>query len=177
MINGQEILNGLLEKRVTIETEHADIETEFQRIAERKANVVERLNAIDIVIKEFNGNIGEEMKLADRIGEIVEANDSEGATDKTDSEPFELKPKQNGHKPRKKRQGGLKNTARKKFNELPNEFTKNDLADILIREHPELKGKVNENTLRGVVLRLVQDGQAKIKTPSVGPVPQLYEKI
>lgn len=46
-----------MEKRATIENERPKIEAEFERIAKKKADYENRLSAIDIVIKEFGGDV------------------------------------------------------------------------------------------------------------------------
>jgi hypothetical protein len=84
-----------------------------------------------------------------------------------------------GHKPRvpKRRRRGLLNTARENFDDLPQVFTKYDVVKILVREHPELNGTMNDSSLRGVLGGLAEQEFIKIKIPAQGIEPQVYEKI
>ncbi len=179
MTNSQQILDGLLERRSSLENERPRIEAEFERINQKKTDLEQRLSAIDIVIKEFGGSIAS-ISFAQGNGQpsvISEQSNKNSSDVKTDAE-FTHTPNE-GVKTTilKRERRGMKTTAREFFGELPNEYTKNHVAKILIREHTELKGKVNENTLRGVVMQFIESGAARIKTPASGTSPQIYEKV
>lgn len=192
MTDGQQTLNGLLEMQALLESEGANIEMEFQRIAQKKSEHEQKLSALAIVIEMFGANNETENQDGQTAEQTVAESQSADSATESIPEPnngnsekgesdlhFELKPKENGHKPIRKQKArrGLKQTARDFFNELPNEYTKIDLMKILTREHPELKGKVNENTMTGIMKQFIRSGDARIKNRSKGKVLQVYEKV
>lgn len=173
MINGQEILNSLKEKRATIENERPKIEAEFERINRKKADLESRLSAIDIVIKEFGGANSSTENQTEPISSQPSDELNEDVAPTTD---FELKPKENGHNGGDKRPYGLKQVARLRLSEVSNEFTKHDIVKVLLNSNENLT-EINDNTLSGVMRDLVDKGVARIKTPASGTTPQIYEKV
>lgn len=184
MLDGQAVLHTLKEKQAKLAKELDEIKAEIQRLSDKEAVIGEKLKSFDVVIESFDGETTViEAKASAQISEPESQNGNAPDTvnetpteqNESESEPFELQPKVNGHKPKRIR--GLKETARKRFNELPNQYTKEDVAEILTKEYPQLNGTVNDNTLTGIMRDLVDLGKATIKTPSTGKTKQVYEKV
>lgn len=171
MVNALDILTGLLEKRATIERERSRVEAEYERACLRKQAFEDNLASLDSVIKMFK-----ETEQLESDTQPIDKINNEAETDNGNKPVFHLKANENGHRPKRQRVG-LNRTARNFFGELPTEYTKNNVAEILIREHPELNGKVNENTLRSVIKQFIDSKEARIKTPASGTSPQIYEKV
>lgn len=197
MLNGQQTLDGLLVKRAELESEQPKIEAEYQRIIKLKTDLEHKLSALDVVIQLFDASEGEQAQYSGVVEQNTsgtakielsiaetENNSEEKSPENPDKLPqvldFELSSNGNGHHPNtesQRRPRGLGKTAKTFFGELPHNYTKADLEKILVREHPGLNGKVNENTLSGLMRDLVDDGLAIVKSPASGTRQQVYEKV
>ncbi len=142
------ILNALQAKRAELETTRPTLEAEFERIAKRKRDLDDAIEALDVVIRQFGGTVSS-TETPQRVSAKNENQDDAHI--------------------------GLKALARRYVNELPTQFTKNDV-EALIHERREGMVKLNPNTLAGVLRDLCDRGLARIKIPSVGRSPQVYER-
>lgn len=202
MLDAQHTLQGLKEKRSEIERGFVDLEIEFNRIAQQKAELERQLSALDVVIELFDAKeeVTVEIEQSDSSDTETEMHTEERELDentsqsdsvsenefshsevsdelKADEEPtFKLEPTNNGHSTENKMGRGYSRTAKMFFSDLPNEYTRHDLVDILTREHPELNGKVNDNTLTSISKMLVKSGLADVKSKARGKVLQVYIK-
>jgi len=204
MLDAQHTLQGLKEKRSEIERGFVDLEIEFNRIAQQKAELERQLSALDVVIELFDAKeevaVNQKIEQDDSFDTETEMHTEERELDentsqsdsvsenefshsevsdelKVDEEPtFKLEPANNGHSEEVKMGRGYSRTAKMFFSDLPNEYTRHDLVDILTREHPELNGKVNDNTLTSISKMLVKSGLAEVKSKARGKVLQVYIK-
>jgi hypothetical protein len=161
MSERQIILNGLQGKRAELEARRPPLEAEFERIALKKKELDEAMAALDIVIAQFGGTISA----------------SPDTVPAPSEQPFQLQPRTNGHaNGGADRPIGLKSLAKKHFDELPTEYTKEDVVEVLRKYRPDLQGP-NENTLNGVTRELCRIGYARILTPFTGRSPQVYLKL
>lgn len=158
MTERQTILNGLYAKRAEMEKERPTLEAEFARITERKRRLDEAIHSLDVVIGQFGGTI------------------PSGETGIPEDESFHLAANGNGHRNSDDAHVGLKTLAKRHFSELPSNYIKNDVEQLLFRHRPGLT-KINPNTLAGVLRYLCEKNFAKIKIPAVGRSPQVYEKV
>lgn len=146
MTNNQAIIEGLLEKRAIYGKEKAVIDA--------------KVAALDLIIAEFGG--------------VVPNVNPTGETRPNVAEPeFKLvQPNGNGNATRKL--PGMKVLAKRHFDELPNEYTKDDVDDLL----KKITGvrSINQNTLSGVMRELVAEGLGTIKAVATGRTAQVYEK-
>lgn len=198
MNNEQAIIDGLQEKRAVIEREYSNVKNELDRLTTIISGYKDRLDAIDKVIAEFDGqndsgntllvsdlsekkqdespfqeSLTDEQAVEQRFGEqesLVE--------DKKDSEQAVGNHNGNGSDKliSKGRSSNFRNLVRQEFHILPTLFTKHDVVKLMEKTYPELKGNINSNTMSGVMRSLVKNGLAKVRHKSTGISSQVYEK-
>lgn len=165
MSDRQSILDGLVGEKSRFNIELVDAQTEFDRLKKRIIELEQLISALDVVIKGLNGDT--ELQFSKTTSES-ERNENQAQIENSKDSDFQLQPK--------KEPQSLRGTGRDHFAELPQEFDKNDVAELILKYHTELDA-VNENSLRNVVKQFVDLGWARIKVHSTGKTPQIYEKI
>jgi len=170
MLDRQQMLDGLVAERSVLQGELTETQAKFDKLKKRITEVEQILSALDVVIRGLQGST-----VLTTINISGDKNDTVAEQDTAkDEQVFQLQPSDDRAK---QDRPSYKGTGREHFDELPHEFTKNDVADLLLKYHTELNGTVNENSLRNVVKQFIDLGWARIKVHSVGKAPQIYEKI
>lgn len=186
MNNAQAIIDGLQDKRAMIERECSDVEAELDRLALIMAGYKDRLDAIDKVIAEFNGQNDSDNTLLDDLSEKTQDKPPFQESLIIEQEPLPDEEKDNkqnvgngnggGKLITKGRSSNFRNLVRDEFQKLPSLFTKYDVVKLMEDVYPELKGNINTNTMNGVMRSLVKSGSAKVRHKATGTSSQVYEK-
>lgn len=175
MADEQTVKDSLLELRASLAEKYTHAKLEV-------ADLEQQIGAIDLLItKQFDGDKQNVLTVEQETSDAKDISKETKLTVNSENG-------QNGNQPRPKsgkvkrfhktREGSVRDTARKYFNELPKLYTKRDVANLVEIHHPSLKGKkVNENSLLGIVRDLVGRKMAKVKVDSSGTAPKIYEKL
>jgi hypothetical protein len=167
MLNDRNTVQDLLDKRNELEVERHAIDTEFERIKTKKQGVDGRVNALDLVISMFSGEEGSQPKQTQQVNRVTPVTDSSVQVEWI--EPiFQLDAA-----------GGsisLRQLVPDNVDKLPQQFTKHNVAGLIMNLRPEIT-EVNDNTLSGIMRRLVSLGFSRISVAGSGKRAQVYEKI
>ena len=189
MSNEQTIINGLKEKRASIEREFINIKEELDRLTSQMSAYKDRLEAVDKVISEFNGHNDSDDSPLETLSEEKQKKLSSQETLIDEQEVIV-----DGDKDNKKDEGStngngsdklitvgrssnFRHLVREQSKNLPTLFTRRDVISIMENAYPELKDNINENTLSGAMRSLVDKGYAKVRYKATGTSSQIYEKI
>lgn len=179
-------INELLKDKADIERVCADAEAELQRLTANIAKYNEDIKAFDTIIAFYN----------EKASSSALSNGQSETVSPTfiDLEKSELKDSNvkdsllNGNGGAKKaikkrtakgvRKGkpGFSKVGKDAFKDLPDIYTKRDVAILIMRKFPERK-YINENTLRGIMIDYVNEGLAKVYEASSGRTLQKYQRL
>jgi hypothetical protein len=171
MLNGNNTIQDLLDKQNALESERPAIDAEFERITALKVDLDERIKALSLVVKMFtNDNEVETYTLNEVKLETVSTVTAE--TDGTQDDEFELVSPDGVAESSKP----LKKLVPDNFSKLPQVFTKHDVSKLILSLRPDMD-EVNDNTLSGIMRKLVKLDFSRIKVAGSGKAPQVYEKL
>jgi hypothetical protein len=71
---------------------------------------------------------------------------------------------------------GMRALVKRHRGELPDKFTKYDVKSLIIKYDPKMEGKINENSLSGVMRIMVREGFSRILVNATGRKAAVFEK-